>query len=134
MIQRDYRLIKNDFKVIDGKKELNKTVLLQTFKDFCHDNIVTMDDKKNFDKLAMATALCYASSGKHLVWNIRVYETLGLDKAKLLDQSRMEEKYLDLYNEKLNKYGLSLNERFNKSEIDELTKEDPDYERKRNYK
>lgn len=134
MIQRDYRLIKNDFKVIDGKKQLNKTVLLQTFKDFCHDNIVTMEDKKNFDKTAMATALCYTSSGKHLVWNIRVYETLGLDKEKLLNQSKVEEKYLDLYNEKLNNYGLSLNERFNKSEMDELIKEDPDYERKRPFK
>lgn len=134
MIQKDYILIKNDFKVIDGKKKLNKQVLLQTFKDFCHDNIVTIKDKQNFDKTAMATALCYTSSGKHLVWNIRVYETLGLDKNKLLNQANIEEKYLDLYNEKLNNYGLSLNERFNTKEMNELLNEDPDYERKRQYK
>lgn len=130
MIQRDYKIIKNDFKVIDGKKELNKQVLLQTFKDFCSNNIVTAEDKKNFDKLAMATALCYTSSGKHLVWNIRVYETLGLDENKLLNQDNIDEKYLNLYNQKLNQYGLSINQKLTKQELAELIKDDPDYSRK----
>lgn len=130
MIQRDYKIIKNDFKVIDGKKELNKQVLLQTFKDFCSNNIVTAEDKKNFDKLAMATALCYTSSGKHLVWNIRVYETLGLDENKLLNQDNIDEKYINLYNQKLNQYGLSINQKLTKQELAELIKDDPDYSRK----
>lgn len=134
MIQRDYKLVDNDFKVISGKKKLNKQVLLQTFKDFCSNNIIDANDKKNFNRTDMATALCYTSSGKHLIWNIRVYETLGLDKEKLLNQDNMEEKYLDLYNEKLNQYGLSINERFTKDEMAELTNDDPDYEKKKMYK
>lgn len=134
MIQREYKLIKDDFKVIDGKKELNKKVLLQTFKEFCISNMITDEDKKNFDKTAMATALCYTASGKHLIWNIRIYETLGLNQEKLLSQDDMEEKYLDIYNQKLSQYGLSIDEKFSKKELDELTSEDPDFERKRQYR
>ena len=134
MIQRDYKLVKDDFKVIEGKKELNKQVLLQTFREFCNNNVVTPEDKKNFDKSAMAIALCYASSGKKLIWNIRVYETLGLDRNKILNQDNVEERYLELYNQKLNAYNLSIDEKFTKKELFELTSIDPDYERKRVYK
>ncbi len=134
MIQRDFKLVKDDFKLIEGNKQLNKKVLLQTFKDFCIDNIITDEDKKNFNKKAMATALCYTSSGKHLIWNIRIYETLGLDRKKLLDQDDIEEKYLELYDRKLNKYGLSINEKFTKKDYEELISDDPDYEKKKMFK
>ena len=134
MIQREYKLIKDDFKVINGKKVLNKQVLLQTFKDFCVNNITDPEEKKHFDRSAMATALCYTSSGKKLIWNIRIYETLGLDREKLLKQDDIDEMYLNIYNDKLNNYGLSLDEKFTRKELEELTNEDPDYERKRSFK
>jgi len=133
MIQKDYKLVRNDFKVINGKKELNKEVLLQTFNEFCKNNIVSDNEKAHFNKNALSTALCYAASGKHFIWNIRVYETLGLDQVKLTNQDDVEESYLDLYNDKLELYGLSLNERFTKSELKELEKDDPDYVRKSSY-
>lgn len=132
MIQKNYKLVRDDLRVIDGKKELNKQVLLQTFNDFYKANF-TEEEKHNFNKNAVSTAFCFASANKKLIWNIRIYETLGLDRNKVINQDDIDESYLDLYSKKLSEAGLSLNEHFTSKELEELEKEDPDYLRKRDY-
>ena len=129
MIQKDYKLVRNNFKVIDGKKELNHEILLQTFKEFCQNNMA--EQKHEFNRQALSIAMCYTASHKHFIWNIRVYETLGLDREKLLKNEGVEEKDLNLYDQNLKQYGLSLNERINLEEMKNLQNEDPDYERKK---
>lgn len=132
MIQKNYKLVRDNFKVIDGKKELDHKILLQTFKDFCHDNIVDEKEKHSFKKDDVAIALCYTASHNHFIWRIRVYETLGLDRKALLGCDA-DEKDLDLYDEKLKLYGLSLNQRISKEERKILESEDPDYDKKKGF-
>ena len=132
MAQKDYRLVRDNFRVIDGKKKLNHEVLLQSFKDFCHNNIVDEKEKHSFKKNDVAIALCYAASHNHFIWNIRVYETLGLDREQLLKYDA-EERDLDLYNQKLKSYGLSLDEKISKEERKILEQEDPDYDKKKGF-
>ena len=129
MIQKDHMLVRDNFKVIDGKKKLNHEILLQTFKEFCNNNIV--EEKHQFNRNALAIGMCYLASHNHCIWNIRVYETLGLDREKLLKEDGVAEKDLNFYDEKLKAYGLSLNERLSLEEIKELQREDSDYDRKK---
>ena len=133
MIQREYKFIKDNFQVIDGTKLLNKNILLQTFNEFCSNNFTSEQEKHTFNKKALATALCFGKSEKKLVWNIRIYETLGLDQAKLLKNEDITENDVELYNQKLNMYGLSLDEHLTKKDLSELMQEDPDYLRKKEF-
>ena len=128
MIQKNYKLVRNNFKVINGKRELNHEILLQTFKEFCKNNVII--DKHEFNKDDLSIAMCYEVSHNHFIWNIRIYETLGLDSEKLLKHDGVTEKDLNIYDHMLAKYNLSLNEKISIEEIKVLRKEDPDYDRK----
>lgn len=131
MIHKNYKLVRDNFQVIDGSKKLNHQVLLQTFKEFCQNNIV--DEKHEFNKKALSLAMCYEASHNHFVWNIRIYETLGLDRDNLLKREDVEEKDLNFYDKMLKKYDLSLNERISTEEKRALESEDPDYDRKKGF-
>ena len=92
MIQRDYKLVKNNFVVIDGKKELNHEILLQSFKDFCLNNNMNVDkNNHHFNRNDLAVALCYEASHNHFIWNIKVYETLGLNRENILRNDEINE-------------------------------------------
>lgn len=88
-----------------------KDILLQGFLTFCNENIKTVEEKSAFHKNALYAAFCGENgiNERSISDNIKIFQTLGLDKTHLLQYRYVGERNLKLYDNYLGNYGLNMN-------------------------
>ncbi len=93
-----------------------EVILLKEVREFCLENIDKVIVNK---KVFMPNKLGYAcffqldeKTRKDIgAYNVRVYQTLGLDKSELESFQKLGRYTVSIYEEMLNLYGLSLNDK-----------------------
>lgn len=103
-----------------------KDILIQGFLTFCNKNVKTVEEKSAFHKNMLYRAFCSENgqtNEKSISDNIKIYQTLGLDKAKLIQYRGVGEHNLKLYDSYLGNYGLNMNIRLSNNQISLLQSE-----------
>ena len=120
IIKENFMITLTDDEVID-----KKDVLTTGFLSFCNQNLKTVEEKSAFRKNSLYRAFSEQNgiAERNISDELKVYQTLGLDKVKLLQYRYVGEHNLELYNNYLNNYGLSMDIRLTYNQIGFLQNE-----------
>ena len=101
-------------------------VLLKDVRSFCQKNIKNVRvNSALFDYNTLAYACYFGIEDKELVdsvspYDVRVYQTLGMDRKRITDYQGLGHYSLAIYEEMLKLYGLSLDVRLSDEEYNKL--------------
>ena len=91
-------------------------ILLQSFEDFCAENFTKEERKYHIRNLGEV----YASLNDTKLYKLHIFQTIGIEKVKLLSYPTVSIDTINLYESKLNKHNISMEEHLSNSETKEL--------------